>query len=288
MNYSRKCFSPTIGTVLRHWRTMLGAAVLASMIAQTDDASAGPKAGSGAPQGPHGKGQSPGGRPTPSELFGRPSPDGKHGGKQEGARGKRDHEGGVAGSPDLDRHPHMLPPEGFKKRIEELKQKEAQGTISPAEKQELERMQRHRGPRMSIEQRKARLAELQEKESAGKLTEEEKTEFDRIQKAQARRDAMEKRFAERMQNRKIRSREAKRKALREFPKLGTDAAALAEYKKHADRLAKLERAKELANADERADLVEKIDNLVAQENQRHQAWLARQSARTTSATGANQ
>jgi NAD-dependent DNA ligase len=75
------------------------------------------------------------------------------------------------------------------------------------------------------------------------------------------------------QTRPKRSRDSKRQALQEYPNLGDSAVAAAEYEKHANRLAQLERAKELALADQRTDVSQKVDTLMAQENKRHQNWL---------------
>lgn len=294
MNHLRRNFSPPVGATSGCWRTILGAAVLAALFLQIDSASAEPKSGPGSERSPHGMGR------TPGELFGRPGSDDKRAGKRpmqhdratddkhEGHPGHHEHGQGVAGGPGFAGRPHLMPPEAFTKRLDELKLKDAKGTLSPEEKQELERMRRFSGPRMTAEQRKARIAELQQKESGGKLTSEEQAELDRMKLAQARRQAMEKRAAEMAQNRQQRSRDAKRQALKEFPKLSKDAVALTEYKKHADRLAKLDRAKELAAADDRSDMVQKIDALIAQEKQRHQTWLAKQPPATANAQGAVQ
>jgi hypothetical protein len=286
MNHLLRCSSLAAEAAQRRWRTVLGIAATTLALAGVTDASAEPKAGPRDAKAHHEPGKAPpSDKAGPRDEHGR----GKADGKADFLHGMRDHERGVAGGPGFDRHHHGETPEAVKKRIEELKQKEAQGTISAEEKQELARIQQHMGPRQTGEQRKARLADLKQKEAAGTLTAEEKAELDKVQQIQARHDTMEKAAAEKAQNRKDRSREAKRQALKEYPKLGQDPTGTAEYQKHADRLAKLERAKDLAAADQRTDTVQKIDALITQENQRHQTWLAKhQSAAPGTSQGVAQ
>ncbi len=71
-------------------------------------------------------------------------------------------------------------------------------------------------------------------------------ELVKVRQIRASHDALAKRWAELAQSRKNRVRDAKRQALKEYPKLSEDDAATAKYRKHAERLAKLERGKELA------------------------------------------
>ena len=218
------------------------------------------------------------------EMFGGGRPDGKHGPGDKPGDGtrKHDHEHGpgheVGGAPGVDGPPHGGMPPGLQKKVDELKQKEAAGTLTDDEKKELARLSQFHQRRQSREERQARLTELKQKETAGNLSDAEKQELDKVQQIQARHEEMDKRAKERAESRKQRSRDAKRQALKEAPKVATDGAATAEYKKHAERLAKLERAKELASADQNADAVTKIEGLITQETQRHQAWLAKQTA----------
>jgi hypothetical protein len=258
---------------LRTWRAGLGLAVLALALASSSSSAAQPKGGPKEEKGHHAPGKPPPGKDDkgggPRDEHGRGKPDFDRGRPERGAAGASGFEG--------HRPPHAMP-EGLKQRLNELKQKESQGKLTPEEKQELERLQRGPGQRMSPEQRKARLAELQQKLDGGTLTPEEKAELDKAQRMQTRHEALDKQAGERAQNRKHRSRDAKRQALKEYPNLSKDAAAMAEYRKHSERLAKLERAKELATAEERTDLVAKIDTLIAKEKERHQAWVAKHPA----------
>jgi hypothetical protein len=264
----------------RRWRMVVGLAALAMALTSVTDSSAAAKAGPGDPMGHPPQGGPPGGgrgRGGIREQFGGPRPEGKgpDGAERDARHFGRGHEQGVAGAPGMNPRLHGPLLEARQKRAAELKQKEAQGTLTDQEKQELWALQQ---PRLTMEQRKARMSELEQKQASGKLTAEEQAELDRGKQMQVRREAMEKRFAEMAQNRKNRARDAKRQALKEHPNLGKDANATAEYQKHAERLAKLERAKEVAVADQRTDVVTKIDALIAQENQRHQAWLAKNPA----------
>jgi len=131
------------------------------------------------------------------------------------------------------------------------------------------------GHRVSWAQHKARLAELKSKMDAGKLTDSEQSEVERLQRQQARHAALDAADKAKAQNRIARAREAKRQALQANPKVGKDPATTAEFRKHAERMAKLDRAKELAASDNDTEMLQKIDALIAKEQQRHAAWLAK-------------
>jgi hypothetical protein len=262
MNHLRRSSLPVKDARERRSRTIFGLAILAGALAAVGSASAKPDVphkpaiGAHAPGGPAASGHHAGPLGGPHGL-GKPGP-GMHG-HGEGMAGMPGHfhGHGFAGMPGFGPH--------------------HQGGFGPG------------GMRPSPEQRKARLAELKQKESTGKLTQEEKAELERMERVQAAHEALANRAKEMAENRKNRSRDAKRQALKEFPKLEQDAAATAEYKKHAERLAKLDRAKELASADQNNDTVQKIDALITQENQRHQTWLAnhQSTAPGAGATGAH-
>jgi hypothetical protein len=124
-------------------------------------------------------------------------------------------------------------------------------------------------------QRRHRLAELKAKLDAGKLTDSEQKELEQLQTLQARHDALNAAQIAKAQSRATRAREAKRQALKENPNAGRDPATIAEYRKHAERMAKLERAKDLAAADGDTAMVQRIDAIIAKEQQRHAAWVAK-------------
>jgi hypothetical protein len=63
-------------------------------------------------------------------------------------------------------------------------------------------------------------------------------------------------------------------ALAAFPTVSVDPAAQQEFDQHAQRIARLERLREVAEADARDDLFARIDGIVQRENQRHDAWVA--------------
>jgi hypothetical protein len=166
-----------------------------------------------------------------------------------------------------------------RKRIAELRKKRAAGTLTDEEKAEYENIRERMGP--PRKQRRERLAELEKKKSEGKLTDEEKAELERIEQIRTQHEALKQKHAERKQSRAKRRLAAKRKALTEFPGLrGGDQAALAEYGKHGQRMAQLERAREVAEAEGRNDLVTRIDKLIAKEQQRHQKWVANHAGGT--------
>jgi hypothetical protein len=273
MNHQRSI--PMLAATRRRLKSLLGLAAAMLALASVTNAGAAP----GGPKDP---------RPPPGaavkgglrEMFGGGKADGKHG--PGGMHGPGQ---GTAGAPGFSGHNHGgMMPSGQQKKLEELTQKETAGTLTPEEKAELARLKQFQQRRQTREGRKARLTALKEKETSGKITPEEKAELEKMQQVQARHDELEKTAKAREENRKQRSREAKRQALKESPKVASDAATTAEYKKYAERLAKLERARDLANADQNTDAVAKIEKLVAQENQRHQTWLAKQTAAANAAS----
>jgi uncharacterized protein YnzC (UPF0291/DUF896 family) len=198
--------------------------------------------------------------------------------------GKPPHGQQVGGAPGMERREGATP-DAKKKHFDELSQKEKDGKLTSDEKKELEKLKKEHhdhGRHLGAVKRKARIDELTQK--GDKLTDDEKSELARIQKIQSRHEDVDKKAAEKAESRKARSREAKRQALKDAPNVGKDAAATAEYKKHAERLAKLERAKELATADENNDVVQRVDSLIAQEKQRHQNWLTKNQANVQAAS----
>ncbi|MGC4063324.1 MAG: hypothetical protein QM784_01455, partial [Polyangiaceae bacterium] len=157
--------------------------------------------------------------------------------------------------------------------------------LTDDEKKELEQLKQarpHHDRGLHGAKRKARIEELKQK--GDKLTDDEKKELENAEKAQTRHEEVDKKLKEKAETRKNRSREAKRQALKETPNIGKDAAVTAEYKKHAERLAKLERAKELASADENTEVVQRIDALIAKENARHQDWMSKHPAKSEGAS----
>jgi len=165
--------------------------------------------------------------------------------------------------------------EAVQHRIDELEKKGDKLTLD--EKEELTRLRSHPFHRIPFAKLKGRLQELQSKQDAGKLADGDQKELERLQKIQTRHAALEGAHQAQAQSRVNRSRDAKRRALQENPKVGKDVATNTEFTKYAQRMAKLDRAKELAAADEDTELVQKIDSLIAKEQQRHQAWVTKNS-----------
>lgn len=279
MNHLRLFFSLPRGRARRSFRTFLGFSAMTLALTVLTDASAEPKPG--AKEGKDAKGQHearkgpPGDKAGPRDERGRGGPEGK----PDREHGMRPHEG-AAGAPGRGSHGPDLKAIG--QRLNELTQKEAAGKLTPDEKAELARLKHHPGRHFGI-LRKGLIAELEAKEKAGKLTDEEKSKLEKARKIEERHEAMKKAFEKKAEDRKERVREARRKALSEFPKLSENAMAVAEYKKHAERLAKLERAKGLAQADENSEMAQKIDKLIASEKQRHQAWLSKNQSKAQGA-----
>ena len=175
--------------------------------------------------------------------------------------------------------PGVGDPAERRKRFVELRHRKTVGKLTDEEKAELKKMWKGMGPRRKW--RGERLAELEKKESDRKLTADEKQELERIRQVRKRHEALKQKWEERRTSRAKRRRAAKRKALMEFPRLrADDRMALAEYGKHGQRMAMLERARQVAEAEGRDDLVARIDKLIAKEQQRHQKWVAKHAGGT--------
>jgi len=175
---------------------------------------------------------------------------------------------------------HGMGPMGMPgQRFAELVEKEKAGTLTDQEKAQLEQLRKVHAMHMARrEARQARFAELGEKEKAGTLSDAEKSELTKIKEIQARFDALKQKYADRTKDRAERRKASKRLALHAFPGADKNPPARAEFIKHARRIAMLERARELAQAGERDDLVARIDKLLAKEQTRHEAWVEHHKA----------
>jgi hypothetical protein len=281
MYYRRPFFSPKPGKARRSVRSLLGFCVLAMALTPVWSAAADPK-------GDHSREKGPKAQHEPKDRPGAEKPGAKRdrddrGGGLEGKmeHGKMGHGPGVAGAGGVG-GPHHHDLKAVGKRLKELLEKQEAGKLTAQEKAELARLKQHPGRHWGI-LRRGLLDELEAKEKTGKLSDEEKADLEKARKIQKRHDEIKNKFAEAAAKRKERARDAKRHALTEFPKLHQNAAAVAEYKKHAERLAKLERAKGLAAADENAAIVQKVESLVNAEKARHQAWLTKNQPKTQGA-----
>ncbi len=163
-------------------------------------------------------------------------------------------------------------------RWSELVKKEKDGTLTEAEKSELDAMRAHPTLARGGAARKARTNELEQKQASGTLTDEEKGELEELQRKQARIKELDNKHAKRKADREKRRLESKREALSRFPGYAKNAPARDEFQKHASRLAKLRRAKDLATAEERTELVARIDELITKENARHEKWMTKHTA----------
>lgn len=277
MNHRRPFFLPKPVKARRSVRMFLGFCVLAMALTPVLNAAADPK-GDPKDKGPKAQHESKD-RPAPAadkpglkrEREERGGPEGK----MDRDHGRMGHGQGAAGAAGTaGPHHHDLDLKAIGKRLKELREKEEAGKLTADEKAELARLKQHPGRHWGI-LRKGLIEELEAKEKTGKLSDAEKSDLEKARKIQKRHDEMKQKSAEAAAKRKERARDAKRQALAEFPKLHQNAAAVAEYKKHAERLAKLERAKELAEADENTEMVQKVGKLVSTEKARHQAWLSK-------------
>jgi hypothetical protein len=120
-----------------------------------------------------------------------------------------------------------------------------------------------------------RIRDYEARARAAKLTVVEQQEYEQLkadhERARANLALAEKREEE---TREARRQESVRLAVIAFPTLATDAAAREEFDIYAKRIAKLTRARAVAEADGRTDLFVRIDGLLSKERQRHDAWVA--------------
>ncbi len=160
-------------------------------------------------------------------------------------------------------------------RFIDLIAKEKAGTLTEQEKAQLEQLRKIHA--MNMARREERIKDLQQKEKTGKLTDAEKGELAKIREIQTRFEGLKQRYQERAKDRQKRRHESKRQALQTFPNAGNDAKIRAEFSKHGKRLAMLERAREVAVAGGRDELVARIDQLLEKEGARHKAWVLRET-----------
>jgi hypothetical protein len=83
--------------------------------------------------------------------------------------------------------------------------------------------------------------------------------------------------------RKAKEHDAQREKLKGMLKTPVNEAMRQELRRHAERTAKLERIKSLAEADKDKETVEKTTKLLAKENERHDKWMEK-NASTASTT----
>lgn len=173
-------------------------------------------------------------------------------------------------------------------RFAELVAKEKAGTLSDTEKAQLEQLRKvHAMHTARREARQARFQELEGKEKAGTLTDPEKAELAKIKEIQGRFEALKQKWVERAKDRAKRRHASKRMALQAFPGVDKNPSARPEFVKHGKRLAKLERAREVAEAGGRDELVARIDKLLEKENARHDAWIERHKTAKVDTAKAN-
>jgi uncharacterized protein YnzC (UPF0291/DUF896 family) len=176
----------------------------------------------------------------------------------------------------------MRLPQMLDKRIAALEEKEKAGMLTDQEKAQLQSLRQRRAHHMKLgEARWARIAELQAKKSSGTLSDGEKAELEKIEKIRQRHAALSQKHAERLKDWAERKRAAKRKAVAAVPGIANNAAVRAEFAKHGRRMARLERAREVAEAEGREDFVARVDKLIEKEKARHDRWIAKHKAQSS-------
>ncbi len=83
--------------------------------------------------------------------------------------------------------------------------------------------------------------------------------------------------------RKAKEHDAQREKLKGMLKGPPDDALKQELRRHAERLARLDRIKDVAQAEKDTATVEKATSLVAKENERHDKWMTKHVATPTPA-----
>ncbi len=245
------------------WRGLVGALGVAFAITVAPCAGAQPK-------GEHG----PKDHPRPAAA-GKSEAHAEHGhGKPDhpDMRGAREHEHEHEHDGAQDAGVAHGPRDAVRLRLEELEKKG--DALTPDEQQELAKLRENRH-RMPWAARRARYADLKSRQDAGTLSAAEQGELQQLQVFENRRASLESTEKANAENRQKRAREAKRAALHENPSVGKDPATTAEFKKHAERMAKLERAATIASTESDDELLKKVNELIGKEQQRHGAWLAK-------------
>ena len=251
---------------------LVGLATALGGVSLAQPAPAPGKPGDAGKPGKPGKPDVPGARPPmpeyrpgmPHDPHGMPG----HGPGQPGREGWKDQ--GMPGRPGMG--PMGMPGH----RFTELVEKEKAGTLTEQERAQLEQLRQvHSKFRAFRELRLARFQELEGKQKAGTLTDEEKGELAKIQAIQQRFEALKQKHIERAKDRAKRRHLAKKKALETFPGADKNSVAHAEFAKHGKRTAMLDRAREVAEAGGRDELVARIDKLLEKEQARHAAWVER-------------
>lgn len=161
-----------------------------------------------------------------------------------------------------------------KAKAKQAKEKAKERRDNAKERRE-ERREERQDKKEKLADKKARHQELKDKADKGELTEDEKAELEQMEERHAklkeRHRELKKKWEERKKTRKDRRKKARAKVVEKYPNIKKHPAAIAEMRKHARRMAMLHRSRNLAEAEGRDDLVEKIDALVDKEKSRHQA-----------------
>ncbi len=84
--------------------------------------------------------------------------------------------------------------------------------------------------------------------------------------------------------RKAKEHEAQREKLTATWKGPVNESLRQELRRHAERLARLERIKDVAETEKDKDSVEKADKLIAKEKERHDKWIGKHAAATKPGT----
>lgn len=85
--------------------------------------------------------------------------------------------------------------------------------------------------------------------------------------------------------RKAKEHDAQREKLKAMLKGPPDEAVKQELRRHAERLARLERIKEVAQTEKDTATVEKATSLIAKENERHDKWMNKHVTTAAAAPG---
>lgn len=161
-----------------------------------------------------------------------------------------------------------------KERREDRKERREERREDRKEKLE-DKVEKHKELKEKREEKRARHQELKEKEKAGSLTDEEKKELEQMEgnyaRIKERHQTLKAKYEKFKETEGARRRAARRAAIKQWGKDHLHKPAVnAELRKHARRMAYLNRLKAIATAEGDAAAVTRIDELIAKEKSRHQ------------------
>lgn len=169
-------------------------------------------------------------------------------------------------------------PKGPKERHEDRKERREERREDRKEKHD-DKVEKHKELKEKRDEKRVRHQELKDKEKAGSLTDDEKKELEQMEgnhaRIKERHQALKAKYDKFKETEPARRRAARRAAIKAWGKDHLHKPKVnAELRKHARRMAYLNRLKAIATAEGNADAVTRIDELIASEKSRHQSTMS--------------